>query len=212
MKKIDLRKQLRELYTPSPREAEIVKVPKFGFLMIDGQGDPNTSQGFRDAVQALYAVAYTLKFMIKKEKKIDYPVMALEGLWWADDMAAFAAGNRAEWKWTLMILQPTFVTKALVKNAIKQVQEKKELAALGALRFSSYVEGLSVQILHVGPYSLEAPTIERLHNFAKERGYELHGKHHEIYMSDPRRVKPGKMKTVIRQPVRKASPISKPVD
>jgi hypothetical protein len=173
--------------------------------MIDGAGDPNTSQAFQEAMQALYTVAYTLKFMIKKEKKVGYPVMPLEGLWWADDIAAFSMENKSAWKWTLMILQPKVVTKALVKKVVKQAMEKKGLVALEKLRLDVLHEGLSVQMMHIGPYSAEGPTIEKLHGFAREHGYELHGKHHEIYMSDPRKVKPEKMKTVIRQPVQKAS-------
>ncbi|MEK6754888.1 MAG: GyrI-like domain-containing protein [Bacteroidota bacterium] len=183
----------------------MVRVPKFNFLMIDGAGDPNTSQAFQEAMQALYTVAYTLKFMIKKEKKVGYPVMPLEGLWWADDIAAFSMENKSAWKWTLMILQPKVVTKALVKKVVKQAMEKKGLVALEKLRLDVLHEGLSVQMMHIGPYSAEGPTIEKLHGFAREHGYELHGKHHEIYMSDPRKVKPEKMKTVIRQPVQKAS-------
>ena len=203
MKKIDLKKDLRVLYSPSPDESVLVRVPRFNYVMIDGSGDPNESQEFREAVQALYAAAYTLKFMIKKEKKVDYPVMALEGLWWADDMEVFMTGKRSDWKWTLMILQPKVVTKALFKKAVKAAIQKKGLAALEKLRLESMDEGLSVQIMHIGTYAEEGPTIQRLHAFARERYFELKGKHHEIYLSDPRKVKAEKMKTVVRQPVQK---------
>ena len=203
MKKMDLKKDLKDLYSPSPKDAELVRVPRFNYIMIDGSGDPNTSQEFQEAVQALYAAAYTLKFMIKKEKKVDYPVMALEGLWWADDMEVFMTGKRTDWKWTLMILQPKVVTKALFKKAVKAAIQKKGLAALEKLRLESMDEGLSVQIMHFGTYAEEGPTIQRLHAFARERFFELKGKHHEIYLSDPRKVSAEKRKTVIRQPVQK---------
>jgi len=203
MKKMDLKKDLKDLYSPSPKDAELVRVPKFNYIMIDGSGDPNESQEFREGVQALYAGAYALKFMIKKEKKVDYPVMALEGLWWADDMEVFMTGKRSDWKWTLMILQPKVVTKALFKKAVKAAIQKKGLAALEKLRLESMDEGLSVQIMHIGTYAEEGPTIQRLHAFARERYFELKGKHHEIYLSDPRKVKAEKMKTVVRQPVQK---------
>lgn len=203
MKKVDLKKDLRDLYSPSPEDAELVRVPRFNYLMIDGSGDPNASQEFQEVVQALYAAAYTLKFMIKKEKKVDYPVMALEGLWWADDMEVFLMGKRSDWKWTLMILQPKLVTKSLFSKGMKTAMEKKGLAALGRIRLESLEEGLCVQIMHIGTYAQEGPTIQNLHSFAKERSLELKGKHHEIYLSDPRKAKPEKMKTIVRQPVQR---------
>jgi hypothetical protein len=171
--------------------------------MIDGKGDPNLSPGFALAVQALYAAAYTLKFMIKKEEAVDYPVMALEGLWWADNLEVFRMEQRDDWKWTLMIMQPSLVTKTRLKKAVAAAMEKKGLDALRDIRLELYGEGLAVQIMHIGPYASEGPTIEKLHSFALERGLTLSGKHHEIYLSDPRKVSPGKMKTVLRQPVRK---------
>ncbi|MCX6133870.1 MAG: GyrI-like domain-containing protein [Ignavibacteriales bacterium] len=204
MKKIDLRRELKELNSPSPKEVEIVRVPKFRYLMIDGSGDPNVSPAFAEAVQAMYTAAYTLKFMMKKEKGIDYPVSSLEGLWWADDMNSFLTGRRDRWKWTLMILQPKVVTKSLFFKGLKSAMEKKGLAALGRIRLESMDEGLCVQIMHIGTYAQEGPTIQHLHSFAKERNLELTGKHHEIYLSDPRKAKPEKMKTIIRQPVQRS--------
>jgi len=203
MKRLDLKKEFRDLYAPSARDVEIVKVPRLSFLMIDGKGDPNLSPGFPLSVQALYAAAYTLKFMIKKDLSIDYPVMGLEGLWWADDLEVFTMERRDDWKWTLMIMQPSLVTKARVKKALAVAMEKKGLESLQGIRLEPYAEGLAVQIMHIGPYASEGPTIEKLHSFAAERGLTLSGKHHEIYLSDPRKVSPGKMKTVLRQPVRK---------
>ncbi|MFB0504845.1 MAG: GyrI-like domain-containing protein [Candidatus Bathyarchaeia archaeon] len=201
MRKIDLKKELKQLYNPPEKEAVIVDVPKMSFLMVDGQGDPNTAQEYKDAIEALYAVSYSLKFMIKKGKEVDYVVMPLEGLWWTEDMTEFTMENKDAWKWTSMIMQPPYVTQELVQKALKQVEEKRNLPALSKMRFKSFHEGLSLQIMHIGPYSAEGPTIERLHNFIREKGYGLRGKHHEIYLSDPRRSKPGKLNTVIRQPI-----------
>jgi len=205
MKKIDFKKELKYLYNPSAKEVVFVDVPEMTFLMIDGMGDPNTAQEYKDAIEALYSVSYALKFMIKKgEMTIDYVVMPLESLWWTDDMTQFTTDNKDVWKWTSMIMQPQFVIKDLFDNAVEQVK-KKNLPALPKTRFETFYEGLSAQIMHIGPYSAEGPNIEKLHNFIKENGYEFDGlvqKHHEIYLSDPRRTKPEKMKTVIRQPVK----------
>ncbi|MEM2955525.1 MAG: GyrI-like domain-containing protein [Nitrososphaerales archaeon] len=202
MPKIDLKKELKHLYNPSAKEVVIVDVPRMNFLMIDGVGDPNKAQEFKDAVEALYSVSYALKFMIKKEKKaIDYSVMPLEGLWWVDDMSKFSIEDKDAWKWTVMIMQPEFVTKDLFKKALEQVGKKKNLLALSKMRFEDFHEGLSAQIMHIGPYSAEGPTIKKLHNFIKEKGYELRGRHHEIYLGDPRKSAPERMKTIIRQPI-----------
>lgn len=202
MTKTDFKKELKHLYNPSAKEVVIVDVPKVNFLMIDGAGDPNTAQEFEDAVEALYAVSYALKFMIKREKQIDYIVMPLEGLWWVDDMTQFSMENKDIWKWTQMIMQPEFVTIDLVEKALEQAEKKKNPPALSKIRFESLHEGLSAQIMHIGPYSAEGPTIEKLHNFIRENGYEPRGKHHEIYLSDPRKSAPEKMRTVIRQPMK----------
>jgi len=205
MIKIDFKKELKQLYNPSAKEAAIVDVPPMNYLMVDGTGDPNTAQEYQEAIEALYAVAYALKFTIKKEQVIDYGVMPLEGLWWTDDMAQFSTENKGIWKWTAMIMQPEYVTAELVEPALEQVAKKKKLPALSRMRFESLHEGLSAQIMHIGPFSAEGPTIEKLHSFIKENGYEfdgLTGKHHEIYLSDVRRVAPEKMKIVIRQPVK----------
>jgi len=202
MAKLDLKKELKHLYFPSAKEVVIVDVPTMNFLMVDGEGDPNTSEEFQDVCTALYGVSYTMKFMLKKQKKQDYVVMPLEGLWWADDMADFIAGNKDKWKWTLMIAQPGFITAELVDEAMQHVEKKKSPPALSRLRFELYEEGRAAQILHIGPYADEGPTIEKIHQFIKDSGYEPRGKHHEIYMGDPRRTAPERLKTVIRQPVR----------
>ena len=201
MSKIDLKKDLKQLYTASPKEITIVNAPRLQFLMIDGQGDPNMVPQFQQAVEALFSVSYTLKFMVKKGQGLDYGVMPLEGLWWADDCSAFMSGDKDRWQWTLMILQPEFITKELMDNARDEVGKKKKLPLLDVLRFSAWCEGEAAQMLHVGPFSQEHATIARLHAFIKDKGYHLCGKHHEIYLSDPRRTAPEKLKTILRQPI-----------
>lgn len=201
MKKIDLRKELGTLYRPRKGAIVEVEVPPLRYLMIDGQGDPNTSQAYTDAVEALFSVSYTAKFMVKKgPQAMDYAVMPLEGLWWANDMSTFNAEDKSDWKWTLMMMQPDFVSEEVITKAIAQVREKKQLPALRHLRLETYSEGRCAQVLHMGPFSEEGPTIERLHAFIGERS-GLRGKHHEIYLSDIRRAAPKNWKTIIRQPM-----------
>ena len=208
MSKVDFKKELKQLYRPSTKKFEVVDVPEMQFLMIDGHGDPNTAQEYVDAIEALYAVAYALKFTSKQELGKDYVVPPSEGLWWAEDMDAFATGDKSAWDWTMMIMQPEWITPEMVAAAIEQTSKKKDLPALPKLRLETYHEGLSVQIMHIGPYDAEGPTIARMHAFIAENGYELAGKHHEIYLSDPRRTAPEKMKTVVRQPIRKIAQTS----
>jgi hypothetical protein len=202
MKKIDYKKELKQLYQPIAKKVEIVNVPRMTFLMIDGKGDPNTSQEFQEAVEVLFGLSYTLKFMIKKGKEgIDYTVMPLEGRWWADDMTQFSVDRRDDWKWTVMIMQPEFVTHDLIDKAIEQAQKKKHID-FSKVRFEPFAEGKSAQILHIGPFSEEGPTVEKIHHFIKENGFTLTGKHHEIYLSDIRKSAPEKLKTIIRQPMK----------
>lgn len=163
MAKIDLKKELKQLYHPPTAKISIVDVPAMNFIMIDGEGDPNKSQGYRDAIESLYAISYAIKFMIKKEKSIDYGVMPLEWLWWADDMTRFAE-NKDIWKWTSMIMQPQYVSQELFKQAIEQVGKKKNLLSLAKARFQSFREGLSAQTMFIGPFADEGPSIEKLHN------------------------------------------------
>lgn len=200
--KMDLKQQLKYLYNPSVREVEIVQVPDMQFLMIDGAGNPNTAQEYQDAVEALYSVAYTLKFQIKKELAIDYPVMPLEGLWWTPDMRTFSVDDKESWLWTMMIMQPSQVTGEQFEQARQQAMKKKPSPALAKLRLKHFHEGTAAQIMHLGPFAAEGPTIARLHAFIHAQGYDLTQKHHEIYLSDPRRAAPEKMKTIIRQPVK----------
>jgi hypothetical protein len=199
--RLDLRRELKQLYQPSAKAVAEVRVPAFTFLMIDGEGDPNTSAAYKEAVEALFAVSYAVKFMVKKgPSQQDYAVMPLEGLWWAKDMAAFRSGDREQWQWTLMIMQPEFVTQAMLRAAMAQAAAKKQLPAIGRLRIERFEEGRCAQILHVGPFSEEGPAIERLHAYIDAHG-RLRGKHHEIYLTDIRRAAPSRWKTVIRQPM-----------
>lgn len=169
--------------------------------MIDGDGAPE-SKPFHEAIEALYPLAYTLKFMVKRgNTATDYGVMPLEGLWWADDMSVFTSGDKDQWKWTLMIMQPEFITRAMVVTATAEVAKKKNPSALSAVRYESFSEGRAAQILHIGPFSEEGPTIEKVHAAIANAGFDRSGKHHEIYLSDMRRAAPEKWRTVIRQPV-----------
>jgi len=202
MEKIDFKKKLKHLYQPSTKESEQIDVPMMNYLMVDGVGDPNTSKAFTEAVEVLFSLSYTLKFMVKKGAlAIDYGVMPLEGLWWADDMSTFGSGDKSKWKWTLMIMQPEFISNGMVDAAIAEVKKKKNPAAVDKVRFEALSEGSAVQIMHIGPFSEEGPDIERLHQFIESRGHKLVGKHHEIYLSDIRKTAPSKWKTVIRQPM-----------
>ncbi len=206
MDKIDFKKELKHLYRPSTRAFEVIDVPPMQFLMIDGHGDPNAEQAYQDAVEALYAVAYKLKFASKKTLGKDYVVLPLEGLWWSEDMETFTTRrDKSAWDWTMMIMQPDWITPGMFETARQQVGAKKVLPALPLLRLETYHEGLAVQILHVGSYDDEGPTLAKMHEeFIPQHGYEMVGKHHEIYLSDPRRTAPEKLKTVLRQPVQKA--------
>jgi hypothetical protein len=199
MSKIDYKKELKYLYGPSKKEVVVVDVPEMNFLMVDGEGAPD-NQAYQAAVEVLFSLSYTLKFMVKKGQGVDYGVMPLEGLWWAEDMTQFSVGKKDEWLWTMMMMQPEVVTEALFAEAVAQVQKKKNLAALSQIRWQPFAEGCAAQIMHLGPFTEEGPTVARLHTFIDERG-GLRGKHHEIYLSDIRKGNPQKWRTVIRQPM-----------
>lgn len=203
MEKIDLRKQYHDLYTPSKKEFTLIEVHPLQYIMIDGSGDPAVAQRYQDSIQTLYSLSYTLKFMFKKNREIDYTVMGLEGLWWMPDMNEFSLANRSRWLWTSMILQPDFITAADFEEARRQVLARGKAPLAAEARLESYTEGLSCQIMYFGAYADEAPTIAAMHQFIKENGYALTSKHHEIYLSDARRVAPEKNKTILRQPVKK---------
>ncbi len=204
MIKVDFKKTLKHLYRPS-KEFTVVDVPEMQFLMVDGHGDPNTAQEYKDAIEVLYAVAYKMKFASKKTLEKDYTVPPLEGLWWAEDMAAFnSARDKSQWDWTLMIMTPDWISLELFTDAVAQVRKAKNPVAMDKIRLESYNEGLSVQIMHVGSYDDEGPVLAKMHSeFIPGNGYIQNGRHHEIYLSDPRRVAPEKLKTVLRQPIRK---------
>jgi len=222
LKKRDLRKELQAFYKPSAKQVELIRVPKFNFAMVDGRMEPGQSPGtspdFAQALQALYGVTYTLKFMSKLRKidPIDYPAMALEALWWVED-GVFDITQPGNWHWRAMILQPAHITRRMFAEALDKLREKRPSPALEKLRLEPYQEGLCVQTMHIGPYSMEPATVARMQAFAAGRGYaERHeivhrqGRlvvydHHEIYLGDPRRAKPEKLQTVLRHPVKKAA-------
>jgi hypothetical protein len=205
MSPADLSRQLKPLYAPSAKHPAIVEVPPLDFLMVDGRGAPE-SEVYAEALGALYSVAYTLKFTLKKvAPERDFKVMPLEGLWWGDverPTLAELQEQREDWNWRMMIAVPELVTAAEVAAAAEAAARRRPLPAVARLRHERFEEGLAAQIMHVGPYSEEAPTIERLHAWVEEQGYELRGRHHEIYLGDPRRTAPERLKTVIRHPVR----------
>ncbi len=201
MTKVDFKKTLKTLYAPSKKDFSIIDVPRMNFVMIDGAGPPG-NDAYVEACEWLYPISYGMKFMSKIDLGRDYVVPPLEGLWWADDMGAYIEDRRDEWLWTLMIMQPDWITSDMFTQALTKASKK-----LGAppetLRFESFEEGTSVQILHIGPYTEEGPTLARLHDeYMPENGLTWNGKHHEIYLSDPRRAAPEKLKTVLRQPVK----------
>ncbi|HHJ06606.1 MAG TPA: hypothetical protein ENK24_03815 [Anaerolineae bacterium] len=201
MSKIDFKKELKHLYRPSTKKFAMVDVPPMNFLMIDGRGNPNTAQEYAEAIEALYAVAYKLKFMSKKALNKDYVVPPLEGLWWAEDMSAFTVENKDAWLWTMMIMQPEWISTEMFQEVSRQVEKAKNPPALPKMKLETYREGLSAQIMYLGAYANEGPTIAQMHAFIAKNGYKPAGKHHEIYLSDPRKVAPEKLKTIIRQPV-----------
>ncbi|TDC85661.1 hypothetical protein E1193_02265 [Micromonospora sp. KC606] len=202
MTKSDIKRDRKDLYAPRAGSFQLVDVPPLPYLMVDGEGDPNTAESYQDAVTALYAVSYTLKFASKQRLGRDYVVAPLEGLWSADDPSVFLTRAKSEWRWTMMITQPDWITAAMVDEAIRLAATRKHLPAADTIRFERYAEGLSVQVLHVGPYDDEGPVLERLHHeFMPANGLTFNGPHHEIYLGDPRKSEPAKLRTILRQPV-----------
>jgi hypothetical protein len=203
---LDLKKELKYLYSPSAKKIEVVDVPPLNFVMIDGAiepgNSPGASPGFQEAMQALYGAAYTLKFMLKQRKvdPVDYPVMALEGLWWVED-GHFDIRQPGNWKYTVMIMQPDVVDQAAFKEAQSQLRKKKPGPGIELLRLERFQERKCVQTMHIGPYSEEPATVARMEAFARENGYTMRGLHHEIYLGNPLRADPAKLKTILRHPV-----------
>jgi hypothetical protein len=202
--KVDFKKELKELYNPKAGVFSLVKVPKLQYLMVDGHGDPNKVVEYQEAVQALFSVSYTLKFKSKNELGKDYVVPPLEGLWWSDNFDDFRSRRKNKWSWTMMIMVPDWLGKKEFKEAVGTVRSKKQDIKVERLRLESLNEGLSVQIMHIGSYDDETPTLLKLHDeWLPEHGLKETLKHHEIYIGDPRKTPAAKLKTVLRQPVRK---------
>lgn len=200
--KIELRKTLKQYYNPPAGRVGLVQVPSLKYIMVDGKGDPG-SEEFQQAMGVLYNLVYTMKFRAKKLLKKDYDIMAPEGLWWMKDNGEFDQTKRSNWLWTLMIVVPDFVTERVFSESVEEVRKKKNPPGLDKAYLSSFEEGLSVQTMHVGPYSAEPESIAKMDEFAARGGYKMVGKHHEIYLGDPRRAAPSKLKTIIRHPVAK---------
>jgi len=204
MDKIDFKKSLKHLYGTKKGKFDLVEVPNMQFLKIAGKGDPNTDESYKNALETLYSVAYKIKFISKKTLERDYIVPPLEGLWWADDMASFTGGDKSQWYWEMMIMTPDWISQGIYQQGLDAATAKAPLAARGLLRLESYDEGLSLQTLHIGPYDDEAPLIAHMHNnLMPDMGLSAEGKHHEIYFNDPRKTDPAKLKTMLRQPVKR---------
>lgn len=200
--KIDFKKEFKEIYAQSKNKISFVDVPPLNYLSIEGKGDPNTSEEYQSSIEALMSVSFKTKFIMKKEFKKDYVVMPLEGLWYVNDSEEFSIEDKSNWKWTSLIMQPDFVKIEHINQAIEEVKTKKDLNSIDKIKFITLKEGLSAQILHIGPFSEEVSTIEKLHEEIKKENYSSNGLHHEIYLSDIRRSKPEKLKTIIRQPIK----------
>lgn len=202
--KIDFKKVLKGLYSPTKSKGfHLVDVPPMRFLMVDGKGDPNSAPQYTQAVEALYALAYALKFASKTQLEKDYVVPPLEGLWWSKDMNTFHTREKSAWEWTMMLMVPDWIGPAIIDAGFAKVKKTKARAALDQVRVETHEEGRAAQILHVGPYDAEGPVLKDLHErFLPENGYGKTGKHHEIYLSDPRKAAPERLRTILRQPVK----------
>lgn len=201
MQSYDIKKAHRELYEPKAGEYTVVDVPEFWYLKIDGHGDPNTAEEYRAALESLYPLSYSVRKICKERLDRVHTVAPLEGLWWAKDFSVFTSRAKYEWDWTMMIAQPEYVTAEIVEEA-REAARKKAPPALDHVRFEPHADGLSVQVLHIGSYDDEGPVLQRMHEeFIPQTGLVLTGKHHEIYLSDPRRTAPQKLRTILRQPV-----------
>lgn len=198
----DVKKERRDLYSARSGRFDLVDVPAMGFLMADGRGDPNTAEEYGEVLEALYTVSYTVRALAKSELGRRHTVGPLEGLWYADDLGVFTARDKEAWQWTMMIVQPEWVTVGMVATAVEKVTTTKPHIDLHRVRFEEFAEGPAVQTLHVGPYDDEGPTIARMHQgVIPTGGLHASGPHHEIYLSDPRRTAPEKLRTILRQPV-----------
>lgn len=206
MDSYDIKKAFPALYSPKAGDFRVVDVPQLSFLMIDGHGDPNDSPAYTEAVQALFSLSYGVRAIAKIDLGRIHTVGPLEGLWRANDPTVFVARDKSAWDWTMMISQPDWITPSIVSATITEAKQKKPLLALDRMRFEPYVEGTSVQILHIGSYDSETPVLARLHGeYLPDNSLRFNGKHHEIYLSDPRRTESAKLRTILRQPVAPAS-------
>ena len=201
MDKVDFRRTLK--HYQATRTIELVDNPAMRFVMVDGAGDPNAAPAYQAAIEWLYSTSYALKFAAKAALGQDYVVPPLEGLWWADDPADFVARRKSNWRWTMMIMAPDFLTPTMFEQAVAKAGRKLGEAP-GTLRLERYDEGTSLQVLHVGSYDDEGPVLAQLHDVEMPaRGLTFNGHHHEIYLSDARRTAPAKLRTILRQPVRR---------
>ena len=203
---VSTRPKPADLYRAGAAEPVIVDVPAQLFAMVDGEGNPNESKDFQDAIGALYSAAYGLKFALKKQG-VEYRVPPLEGLWWAPDMRVFNLERKSAYRWTVMIALPDDTTPKAFEEVRAAARRRRPSPALERMRLAEFREGRAAQVMHVGPYATEGTTIARLHAFIRDHGYTFDGtrqKHHEIYLGDPRRAAPDKLKTIIRQPIGRA--------
>ncbi|GAB3435226.1 GyrI-like domain-containing protein [Actinophytocola sediminis] len=200
--KYDVKRALKDLYAPKNTTWALLDVPELSYLAIDGHGDPNTAPAYPAAVQALYSVAYTLKFASRRDTGRDFVVGPLEGLWWAEDPTVFTTRAKESWNWTMLLHQPAWLTADQVRAAREAALAKKGLPAIAELRTLTITEGRCAQVLHVGSYDDEGPVLATLHDeYLPANGLREAGQHHEVYLGDPRRTAPAKLRTVLRQPV-----------
>jgi hypothetical protein len=206
--KLDLRKLHKELYSPSAKEVVVVEVPEFQFLWLDGRIEagrsPSDSGSFRDAMGAMYGVAYGLKFMskLRDEDPVDFTVMAIEGLW-STESGGFPIEPTESLVYCLLMMQPDHITPSMFERVVAQAAAKRPNPALSQIRLERWREGLAMQIMHIGAYADEPATIARMDSFAEANGYEQCGRHHEIYLGDPTRAKPENLRTILRRPIRR---------
>jgi len=201
----DVKRELKHCYAPKNLDWELVDVPEQRFIAVDGRGDPNTSADYAGAVEALYAVAYTIKFASKRTIDRDFVVGPLEGLWWAGDPQVFASRAKDSWQWRMLISQPEWITEDMIDDAKHVAHTKKGLPVIADVRHETLRERSSAQVLHIGPYDEEGQVLARLHDeWLDANKLRMSGLHHEIYLSDRRRTDPARLKTILRQPVQPA--------
>ena len=198
----DIKKAHPRLYSPKAGDVVTVDVPPLRFFRVDGHGDPNTTRSYVDAVTTLYTASYAARAIAKTELGRVHTVAPLEGLWSADDPEVFTARKKSEWDWTMMIAQPDWISEEIANEAARAAT-RKGAPAVDLLRFDEYTEGMSVQVLYVGSYDDEGPALAHLHHtYMPENDLTWNGRHHEIYLSDPRKTAPEKLRTILRQPVK----------